>query len=385
MLRSKPRDKDNSMKRMENLKTRKEFLKALTLLGASAALGSVYDCSGLDYGEESLRLRKTSTSNVSTDPKLELIRYAILAPSSHNSQPWKFSMEDNTIRIFPDLSRRLPFVDPQDRELYISIGCALENLVVAAKALGFESQIESFPKNEPKECIRIRLLKSKPVLNDPLFLAIPKRQSTRNEYDGKPVPSEDLKRLELDSKHSLVRTVLFTDQNRMNPLVEWIREGDRLQIAEEGYVVELKQWIRFNENEALRKGDGLLTLCNGGPSIPTWVGNILFSLVLSGPSQAEADAKLARSSSGFVVFVSEKDDRNDWIETGRSFERWALAATSKNIKCAFFNQPIEVPSIRAQLQTHLNVGKNFPQLVARFGYSNPMPYSPRRSLQDILL
>lgn len=52
-----------------------------------------------------------------------LLAYAIKAPSGHNTQPWKFRVEGNTITISPDFSRRLPIVDPDDHALFISLGC----------------------------------------------------------------------------------------------------------------------------------------------------------------------------------------------------------------------------------------------------------------------
>lgn len=73
---------------------------------------------------------------------IELVHYAIMAPSGHNTQPWKFRIQENTISIFPDFSRRLPVVDPLDRELYISLGCALENLIVAAGHEGYRASVE---------------------------------------------------------------------------------------------------------------------------------------------------------------------------------------------------------------------------------------------------
>ena len=63
----------------------------------------------------------------------ELVRYATLAPSSHNTQCWKFRVEDNAIAILPDLARRTPAVDPDDHHLFVSLGCAAENLVQACR------------------------------------------------------------------------------------------------------------------------------------------------------------------------------------------------------------------------------------------------------------
>lgn len=63
-----------------------------------------------------------------------LVRYATLAASSHNTQPWKFRLERGRILILPDLSRRCSAVDPDDHHLYASLGCAAENLLLAAQA-----------------------------------------------------------------------------------------------------------------------------------------------------------------------------------------------------------------------------------------------------------
>jgi hypothetical protein len=88
----------------------------------------------------------------------QLISYAVRAPSGHNTQPWQFSVEQDTIRIYPDLSRRLCVVDPEDHALFISLGCALENLVVAAAQQGLVVSIDYFPSDELEECLRVRLL-----------------------------------------------------------------------------------------------------------------------------------------------------------------------------------------------------------------------------------
>lgn len=71
----------------------------------------------------------------------ELVRYATLAPSSHNTQCWKFALDDRHISILPDLSRRCPAVDPDDHHLFVSLGCAAENLVQAGLIHGWNSEV----------------------------------------------------------------------------------------------------------------------------------------------------------------------------------------------------------------------------------------------------
>jgi hypothetical protein len=66
---------------------------------------------------------------------------ATLAASSHNTQPWNFRLEAKRISILPDLSRRCPMVDPDNHHLFVSLGCAAENLLLAAQAAGLHGEL----------------------------------------------------------------------------------------------------------------------------------------------------------------------------------------------------------------------------------------------------
>src|SRR6056297_1451374 len=110
----------------------------------------------------------------------ELVRYASLAASSHNTQPWIFKLETNRIWILPDLSRRCPAVDPDDHHLYASLGCATENLLLAAQAAGLKGHClfdasTSGLQVDFEETAAVR---------SALFDAIPLRQCSRSEYEG---------------------------------------------------------------------------------------------------------------------------------------------------------------------------------------------------------
>ena len=115
------------------------------------------------------------------------MRYATLAPSSHNTQCWKFSLEPQAITILPDLARRCPAVDPDDHHLFVSLGCAAENLVQAARAHGFMALAGW---DGARNALRIALDPAAPQAWA-LFQAIPQRQSTRADYDGRPLAAED--------------------------------------------------------------------------------------------------------------------------------------------------------------------------------------------------
>lgn len=113
---------------------------------------------------------------------LEFVRYAMLAPSSHNTQCWKFRIGEGAVSIFPDFQRRCPVVDPDDHHLFVSLGCAAENFIQAAAANGFQGTATFNAAGD--ESVNIALEPVKSIVS-PLFEVIPFRQSTRGEYDGK--------------------------------------------------------------------------------------------------------------------------------------------------------------------------------------------------------
>ncbi|MBN2395646.1 MAG: hypothetical protein JXC36_04190, partial [Candidatus Atribacteria bacterium] len=187
----------------------------------------------------------------------EIIHYATLAPSGHNTQPWQFSVKGNSVLIYPDYSRRLPIVDPDDHALYISLGCALENLIIAANHMGYSANVECFPQNEEKDYVRVTINKENVRLDADLFDAISIRQATRSKYDGRPIPAEDLEKLKQAGNQDKVSFILFTEKREIDPIVEFVKEANMLQFRNKSFVNELIKWIRFSKKDALTSRDGL--------------------------------------------------------------------------------------------------------------------------------
>lgn len=271
----------------------------------------------------------------------ELVRYATLAASGHNTQPWKFVIQENAIEIHPDISRHFPAVDPSDRELWISLGCALENLMVAARAAGYAPEV-TYP--DAADFIHIRLTTNTPQAGA-LFDAIPLRQNTRSEYDGQLVKVADLDLVEAVEPGIVLHFV--TKPAELETVLGYVDQGNHTQFSvDKPFVAELIHWLRFNKKEALASLDGLYSPASGNPEVPRWLGEMMVNGTRP-QEQAEADNKKLRSSAGAVVVASESDDKTSWVRTGQVYERMALKMTSLNIKSAFLNQPIEVANVRS--------------------------------------
>jgi hypothetical protein len=311
-----------------------------------------------------------------------LIYYATLAPSSHNTQCWQFRLADGAITILPDQSRRCPVVDPDDHHLYVSLGCAAENLAQAAQAHGLSGNITFLDAGAGAVQVA---LEPAPIVVSPLFEAIPQRQCTRTEYDGQPLTTAELDQLAIAGTGDGVRVLLLTTPGDIETVVDYVVQGNTAQMTNPAFVQELKSWIRFNDAAAIRTGDGLSSRSSGNPSIPGWLGNLLFPVLLRVPAENDKLARQIRSSAGIAVFVSEVNDKAHWVEAGRCYERLALQATALGIRNAFVNQPVEVASLRPAFARALGIAEGRPDLVMRFGRGPEMPRSRRRPVEAVVV
>ena len=311
----------------------------------------------------------------------ELVRYATLAPSGHNTQCWKFRIAPDTITIEPDFTRRTPVVDPDDHHLFVSLGCALENMTQACLAVGLQSSPQF---DAAKGVLNVQLEKTKAAASQ-LFQAIPERQSTRSVYDGQAVSTAELKTLEQAGTGNGVRVLLLTAKPAMEKILALVVEGNTLQMKDAAFVKELKKWLRFSASQAVATGDGLYSASSGNPSLPQWIGSRMFDLMFKLESENDKYTEQLRSSAGLAIFVSQADDKTHWVEAGRCYERFALQATAMGIRNAMLNQAVEVPAARQQLATLLGLGSGRPDLVVRFGRGKKMPPSLRRDVQSVLV
>jgi hypothetical protein len=362
--------------------SRRQFIQisGVTLMSAVA----LQNCSSNDENyEQAVQRIWRHTTPIPTDAldlQRELVRYATLAASSHNTQCWKFKLEDRLISILPDLKRRCPAVDPDDHHLYASLGCAIENLLQAAQAFGLKGNVDL----SSTDTIKIQLESTQPV-QSPLFEAIPDRQSTRAKYDGQPLSNEDLKLLEKAASGDGMNLIVLTEKQAMEKVLEYVVAGNTAQMNDSSFVKELKSWIRFNEQEAVRQGDGLFAKSSGNPTAPHWLGSILFDQFFTPKAENEKYTQQIRSSAGIAIFVADANTKSHWIGAGRAYQRFALQATALGIRTAFLNQPVEVATLRPQFANHLNINDRRPDLVVRFGRGAKMPSSLRRSLEAVIV
>ncbi|HEY0887939.1 MAG TPA: nitroreductase family protein [Ramlibacter sp.] len=360
--------------------TRRTFFQSASALAGAGALAACWGPAGSDYERAASETWRANApvARPAGAVMRELVRCATLAPSSHNTQCWKFRLASRSIALRPDFARRCPVVDPDDHHLFVSLGCAAENLVLAAAAHGFMGHVQP-----ADDVVEVLLEPMRPAAS-PLFQAITARQSTRGEFDGQPLSVPELRQLSRAGGDAGVHVLLLTDRAAMEQVLALVAGGNATQLRDAAFVHELKSWIRFSEADAVRTGDGLFSRCSGNPTLPRWLGSPLLDLFLTAGAENDKYARQVRSSAGIAVFASKRNHPRQWMEAGRAFERFALQAAAMGVRTAHLNQPVEVPALRSELADWLGIPGWRPHLVIRFGRGPAMPRSLRRPVDAVL-
>lgn len=308
---------------------------------------------------------------------------AILAPSSHNTQPWLFQIRGGAVELLADRARALPVVDPFDRELVISCGAALFNLQVALAHSGWRTEVEILPDPScPDLLARVSVHEPTPPAHETtlLFDAIPERRTNRGTFEPRAVPAELVSAL---SKRVAIEGAWLEVLNGPAKLAaaDLIAEGDRIQLRDTHFRRELAAWTVPNGSA---RRDGIKGYNLGLSDVASHLAPLLvrtFDWARLG--RAARDRELAAGSPVLCVLGTEHEEPAAWIAAGQALQHMWLGACVAGLQCSFLNQPIEVPLLRSRLRGLLGRG-GFPQLILRLGYGEPTRASPRRDLAAVL-
>jgi hypothetical protein len=309
-----------------------------------------------------------------------LLRFAILAPNSHNTQPWRFAIGDSYVDFFADRARRLEVVDPNDRSLVISVAAAIETFSVAAEHFGFESDVQVQPAGGDEPLIAsVSLQPSQPRSHD-LFAAIPHRRTTRMAFEPRELPGDLLERVRGDAIEKSVELSIVTGDRR-SAIAGLVSRGDVVQLDDVRFRRELASWVRPNNRGAC---DGMRGYGFGFSDLMSRAGPFVIRTFDSGKMQGAKDRRLVERSPALLVFATPVDAPEHWVATGRVLMRILLRLTAAGATASFLNQPIEIPELRPRLAATVGLS-GLPQLLLRCGYGPTVRPEPRRPIEDVLV
>jgi nitroreductase len=311
------------------------------------------------------------------------VRYAVLAPSSHNTQPWRFRIDDETLSLYADRSRELPIVDPDGRELVISCGAALFNLELALAHFDREAEVVHLPDSgDPDLLARVELGEERAPTSgeEALFAAISDRHTNRQRFHARALPEGLVAALQAASALERAWFAPIVDEERKVAAGDLIAEGDRLQFRDRSFRRELAAWIVPNGSP---RQDGIPGHALGFGDLSSRVAPAGIRAFNLGRFQAAKDRELATSSPLLGIIGTEGDEPSDWLAAGRALERVLLRVSSVGASASFVNQPIEVTELRPRVRELAGAG-GFPQLLLRLGFAPGAVATPRRPMRDVL-
>ncbi|WIM92865.1 nitroreductase family protein [Actinoplanes oblitus] len=307
----------------------------------------------------------------------DCVRSAMTAPSLHNSQPWLFRISGPHVDVYADPSRRLPVVDPDGRELLISVGAAVFTLRAAVRGAGYDTRCDLLPDPD-QPTLAARVTATRALAVDPpaeaLAAAIPYRHTNRWPFAQVPVPADQLGRLR-DAARREGAVLTVADPVGRDAVLDLARAADRWLRDQPGYRAELGDWT------GRRRHDG----------VPVWAAGPWDALEVVPVRDFATRARRQPAPEPFepyptiMVLATGGDTRLDWLRAGQALQRVLLTATWLGLATMPISQPIEAPAVRATLAAR-TPGMS-PQLVVRVGYGRVQTPggSPRRALSEVLL
>ena len=301
-----------------------------------------------------------------------LLRFAILAPSVHNTQPWKFSIDRDRVGLFCDAARWLQVADPDRRDLHLSMGCVLENLLVAARHFGYAPEVKyARVATKPNFIATVDLSRFEPPKRrrDAALDRLSTRHTAFGATESRAVTPSMLE--ELDKACAGEGTTLYlTDDPAVRSGAGGLfGRATALQFADEEYRLELAGWIGRGEY--------------GVPRVVARLGRF-------GVPQVEKDnvkeASRIAAAPYFGVILSENDDRISQVQAGQAMERVWLAAAGWNVSLRPASALFAVPTVKAELARLVGAGGLHVQQAFRLGYSEPRgKRSPRRKVAESIV
>lgn len=319
-----------------------------------------------------------------------LVGAAVLAPSHWNAQPWRFEVDAAEVRVVLDPQRTLPLDDPDLRFAHMSLGAALENMLVAARAWGQQPSVRYLPWGatpragaslvaaamawHPGERARDRLL----------YTALTERRSNARPYDRRAIAAPSRNQLQAQVGEE-VRVHWLEDRGDIEAV------GDLVHASVEGVMqdrraqAERKRWLRGSDGDMRDRGDGVTAehLGLGGPA--RWLAGRALRPTSrfygwGSSSMAKDTRDLVRSSGALVLLTLPQRSEAGWLVGGQAYERLALRCATLGIAQHPLSAPVASERHRALLARRFQAEGEEPLLLVRLGHAKPPDATARRGV-----
>lgn len=320
------------------------------------------------------------------------LKYAVLAPSSHNSQPWKFHIDATggegvagCVEVFADRMRALPVADPHDRELTISVGCAVGHLTAGLRRFGLGERVALMPDAERPDLLASvfaePVQRELSVKDSLMFAGMLKRRTVRHAFEARPVPERLTAELIEIAKGHGVQCAMVAGARPRQMLGKLVAEADEVQLASRAFRRELALWMHHNRSKA---HDGIPGYAMGMNELMSLVAPLVVRTFDVGHGRAAQDEQLVEHSPLLLILGTENDTPSAWVRTGITLSHMLLRAAAESVGASYLNQPIEVEELRPRVGK-IMAGIDHAQIVLRLGFGPAVAHTPRRKLEEVMM
>lgn len=298
------------------------------------------------------------------DPNIaRLLRYAALAPSSHNTQPWRINTKQGHLQLGYDPARQLTVGDKEKRELFMSLGSFLETLILAGEELGYSIAYD-YVSDDPSNVARITYKQSVPSDTGSIAL-IEQRRSDRRLYAATALEKEAA--ATIGALHEGGASIkLFSDTESVQFLADMTHQATFTAMSDPAFRQELAGWVR---NNWTKQRDGMPAYVQGIPGPVSLVAPLVIKKIAgTAKDQAKKDAERVNHSAAIGLICTRQQTPQQWLEAGRLYQRVCLTALRYGIKTAALSAAVVIPETAHQITEQLQL-KDAPVAFIRFGYA----------------
>ena len=383
--------------------SRRDFLKVAGATLVVVAGGSVWRAmdQGLFSAGQGPAYEAWKSWREAASPVERIVAAGILASNPHNSQPWIFRLTGTGIDLFADPRRQIGVIDPFRREMYLGLGCCLENMVLAAEAEGFAAALKLLPdSNDPTHAARLDLTSAAPRVSE-LYAAIPNRHTDRSGYDTtRPVSVETLSAIDQLVANEQVRLFWFADDAAREKFGQVAIAATEALVADEQQSLDSHAWWRQDWSELQQHADGITLDAQGLSPFIAGMGKFL-----PDGSRQQNDQifiknmrtiNIPTAAAFGILAVRDNLDNAQRLACGRDWQRIHLWGSTQGLAFQPLHQMCERADRERQLNSQPVLGQAVQDLLGdatwqacfpfRLGYpAQTATPSPRRSLQQVLI
>ena len=298
-----------------------------------------------------------------------ILKYATLAPSTHNTQPWQFKIKGDSCELYINSKKKLPQADPTGRDLYISMGCCLENLITAAKYFRVYKSYKLYGEEDNKLAAKVYFkdLNKKTKFDkkyNKLMHAIVHRINVRGLFSRKSIAPENLTEINNLNENESIQVLLVSNKKKIERLADLTAQGLQLAHANPKFRNEMSKWVN---SSLVNRKEGIPTYSLRVPLLLSMFFPLLIKNFNMGNKLSKLNYLSMKSAPLVCVFTANKDSKEIWLETGRLAERVMLELNSNKIRTSPFIASIDLGDLYKQAQKVLKTDSK-PQFMFCAGY-----------------